>query len=37
MNYKIEFHPAVSKDYDDAYEWYEQQKVGLRRIYKIFK
>jgi hypothetical protein len=29
MNYKIEFHPAVAKDYNEAYEWYEQQKDGL--------
>ena len=29
MNYKIEFHPEVAKDYNEAYEWYEQQKDGL--------
>ena len=29
MSYKIEFHPAVAIDYNDAFEWYEQQKGGL--------
>ena len=29
MNFKPEFHPAVAIDYNEAYEWYEQQKDGL--------
>ncbi|MEO8821996.1 MAG: hypothetical protein ABI366_00375 [Ginsengibacter sp.] len=29
MNFTIESHPAVAIDYNEAYEWYEQQKDGL--------
>lgn len=29
MTFRIEFHGEVSKDYNEAYDWYEQQKPGL--------
>ena len=29
MTFRIEFHGEVSKEYNEAYDWYEQQKPGL--------
>lgn len=29
MNFRYEFHQAVARDYNEAYDWYEQQKSGL--------
>ncbi len=29
MKYKLEFHPGIAHDYDEAYEWYEEKKRGL--------
>jgi hypothetical protein len=29
MNYRLEFHEDVEVDYQDAYSWYENAKVGL--------
>ena len=29
MNYVCRFHPLVQKDYNEAYEWYEERQAGL--------
>ena len=29
MNYSYQLHPLVKKDYDEAYEWYEEKQKGL--------
>jgi mRNA-degrading endonuclease RelE of RelBE toxin-antitoxin system len=29
MSYRYIFHSDIEKDYADAYNWYEKQKVGL--------
>lgn len=29
MSFRFEFHHTVAKDYNEAYDWYEQQKSGL--------
>lgn len=29
MKYKLEFHPDIAIDYEEAYEWYEEKKLGL--------
>ena len=29
MSYKLEFHNAIAKEYNEAYEWYEERSEGL--------
>ncbi len=29
MAYQIRFHPEALSEYSDAYNWYEQQSIGL--------
>lgn len=29
MSYSFHLHPNVSKDYNEAYEWYEDKQKGL--------
>lgn len=29
MIFRFEFHAEVANDYNEAYDWYEQQKSGL--------
>lgn len=29
MSYSFRLHPHVKKDYDEAYEWYEDRQKGL--------
>jgi hypothetical protein len=29
MNYKLEFHSAIAKEYNEAYKWYEERSEGL--------
>jgi len=29
MKYKLEFHPDITTDYAEAYEWYEGERKGL--------
>lgn len=29
MKYKLEFHPDITADYAEAYEWYEGERKGL--------
>ena len=28
MNYSYRLHPLIRKDYDEAYEWYEEKQKG---------
>jgi len=29
MSYSYKFHPLTKKDYNEAYEWYEDKQKGL--------
>lgn len=29
MNYRLIFHPQANNEYVEAYQWYEQEQMGL--------